>query len=236
MGRAPRPQGEDLTYHVTARGNNRSSIFEDERDRFTFLRLLEDTRRRRCWRVHAWCLMGNHIHVLVTTKGPDISAGVRDVLGGYARRYNSHHERSGHLFGRRFGSVLVTSDEQFLTTVRYINRNPVAAELVAASDDYPWSGYALRRSPRPPILLDEMVLRMLHPVVSTADRLLCELVDGEQRPGGASAPQPAIITLVQVMGERAATRAAARLGYRRREIATVLGRSLRTVDRYLQRV
>lgn len=236
MPRAHRTQGAGLTHHVMARGNNRRDIFEDDHDRFSFLGMVEETRRRRDWRIHAWCLMTNHVHLLVTTEEPDLSAGLRDVLGRYARRYNHFNERTGHLFGQRFRSILVTSDEQYLTTVRYINRNPVEAGLTDRPDHDAWSGYALRRSPYPPVTLDEtMTLDMLHPVAAVAERQLRELIHSDRTPHRAAAPRPAIRTLLLTMGRRSGARAAAALGYERTEIARTLGITVRALDWTLHR-
>lgn len=234
MGRPPRPQGEGLTYHVTARGNDRQPIFDDDRDRLSFLGLVEDTRQRRRWRVHAWCLMTNHFHLLLSTYQADISAGVRDVLGRYVRRYNHFHGRTGHLFGRRFHSVLVTTDEQFLMTVRYVNRNPVRAGLAPRPGHYAWSGYA-RRGMRHPLVTveDADLLERLHPVRTIAERQLRELVD-DDTPPRIQAPTPAVATLIQALGPTAGTRAAVRQGYPRRDIATVRGISTRTLQRQLR--
>ena len=81
MGRRHRAQNGGLTHHVMARGNNRRSIFSNDLDRLSFLGLVERTRQDRDWRIHAWCLMTNHVHLLLTTEHADLSAGLRDILG-----------------------------------------------------------------------------------------------------------------------------------------------------------
>ncbi len=234
MGRAPRPQGEALTYHVMARGNNRRDIFQDALDRRSFLSLLEATRQRRNWRMHAWCLMTNHVHLLLTTEQADISAGIHDVLGHYARRYNHFHGTSGHLFGQRFRSVLVTSDEQFLTTVRYINRNPVEAGLADRPDRYPWSGYAMRHVAHPLLIVDDAdLMERLHPLPAIAECQLRTLVHSGSAPLRVGSTMPTIATLVQAMGPKEGGPAALALGYEQREVAASVGLSRAGLQRHL---
>ncbi len=224
MGRERRPRGEWLTYHVTSRGNDGQPIFENDLDRRFFLSLVERTRERRRWRIHAWCLMTNHVHLLLTTEQPTISDGVRDILGPYARRFNYFHGRTGHLFGRRFHTVLVTSDEQFFTTVRYVNRNPVRAGIIDRPDRYPWSGYGVRRDLRPPVTVEDGdLLRRLHPVASVAERQLRELVEAPASPAKAGHEPPGIGLLMQAIGVDGGARAAIRLGHSQRDVAAVIG-------------
>lgn len=237
MGHTHRRQGEGLTHHVMARGNNRQPIFDDDRDRRSFLGLVDRVRDNSSWRIHAWCLMTNHVHILLTTDRPTLSAGLRDILGLYTRRYNHFHERSGHLFGARFRSVLVESDEQFFATVRYVNRNPVRAGLVERPDHHPWSGYALRSVPRPPVILDEQtVLERLHPVSSIAVRRLHALVCGCVPPGRAGTSRPSVQSLVQALGSSRGADAAVRLGHSRREVAATLGLSVDGLRRLRERL
>ncbi len=236
MGRAPRLPVDGLTYHVTARGNNRQPIFNTELDRTSFLALVEETRARRGWRIPAWCLMTNHIHLLITTETFDVSAGLRDILGRYARRYNHFHERTGHLFGHRFHSVPVTSDEQFFATVRYVNRNPVRASIVDDPAHYPWSSYAQRGTLRPPITVDETtILKRLHPVPSMAERQFHQLIRSDPAPGRAGSAAPELSTLVQLLGEAEGAQAAVNLGYGQREVATAIGITESCLSRRLNR-
>jgi REP element-mobilizing transposase RayT len=99
-------------YHVTTRGNNGRPIVADDGDRAVFVHILNQVQHRYHWRVHAWCLMGNHYHLVVETPEPNLSAGMRDLNGGYARSFNDCHGRKDHLFGRRYHAVLIESDEQ----------------------------------------------------------------------------------------------------------------------------
>lgn len=140
MGRAPRIIGAGMTSHVTARGNGRQPIFVDDRDRRTFLTRLGTCVTMRQWQVWAYCLMGNHVHLCVTTQHDDLSAGMRDLLGTYSRWFNWRHARNDHLFGQRFGAKVVADDPHLLATIRYIARNPERAGLGPAKE-WPWSSY-----------------------------------------------------------------------------------------------
>ncbi len=141
MGRAPRELGAGETYHVTARGNGKMRIFVDANDRLRLLRILEAVAKKYGWTGWAYCLMGNHIHLCFTTRDANLSEGMRDLLGRYARSHNRIHRRTDHLFGRRFHAVRVADDAQLLATIRYIAQNPVRAGLVERAEQWRWSSY-----------------------------------------------------------------------------------------------
>ena len=130
---------ENGIYHAFARGNNRMPLYTDVADRKAFLRMLEVVVGR--WRCLAYCLMTNHIHLLVETPEANLSQGMQVLQGRYARAFNFRHGRSGHLFQGRYGAVLVASDAHLCATAAYIARNPVAAALCRRPEDWPWSSY-----------------------------------------------------------------------------------------------
>jgi REP element-mobilizing transposase RayT len=137
--------------HVYARGNNKSDIFVDAFDREVYLHLLGQTVLRQRWRCLAYCLMPNHVHLLIETPQPNLADGMQRLHGPYAQGFNKRHARSGHLFQGRYGSVAVTDDVQLATTVGYIATNPVAAGFVAEPEAWPWSSHrALAGVDRPP--------------------------------------------------------------------------------------
>src|SRR4051794_26131888 len=107
MGRQRRVQFPGALYHVTTRGNWRRPIFLDDRDRERFLVLLASVVARQGWICHAYCLMDNHYHLLVTTPAADLADGMHALNGRYARAFLVRHEQSGHVFGRRYHPVLV---------------------------------------------------------------------------------------------------------------------------------
>ena len=112
-------------HHVFARGNNRERVFYCDADRWLYLRLLGEASERMRWRCLAYCLMSNHVHLLIETPERNLGAGMQRLHGKYARVLNQRRERSGHVFQGRYGSTLVENDKQLWTTVRYIARNPV---------------------------------------------------------------------------------------------------------------
>jgi putative transposase len=141
----PRKHREQVAggvYHVYARGNKRADIFVDDIDRRTYLALLGRTVQQKGWRLMAYCLMPNHVHLLVETPEPDLGDGMRRIHGVYAQTFNERHAEVGHVFQGRYGSTLVTSDEQLVAVVGYIVHNPVKAGLVERAEAWGWSSHA----------------------------------------------------------------------------------------------
>src|SRR5262249_2323067 len=111
-------------------------------DRETFLLLLDTTVRRYDWRLHAYCLMGNHFHLLLDTPKANISAGVQFLKGEYAAWFNGVSGREGALFERRFWSRIAVQESYVLALSRYVALNPVRAGFTRSPADWPWSSYA----------------------------------------------------------------------------------------------
>ncbi|MGE5277091.1 MAG: REP-associated tyrosine transposase [Acidobacteriota bacterium] len=141
MARPLRLEFPGAVYHVTARGHDRTSIFREEADREKFLALLSTVRRDFGWEIHAYCLMGNHYHLLVETPMGDLSRGMKTLNGRYAQWFNGRHRRRGYLLEGRFRSVLVQKDSHLLELHRYVALNPVRAGLVDRAGDWKWSSY-----------------------------------------------------------------------------------------------
>jgi REP element-mobilizing transposase RayT len=142
MPRAPRPEIAGGFHHVYARGNNRGRIFVDDIDYASYVRLLARTVTHRAWRLLAYCLMPNHVHLLVETPLPNLGAGMQRLHGEHAFLFNRRHGRSGHLFQGRFGSELVVDEAHLFTLVGYVAGNPAEAALCASAADWPWSSHA----------------------------------------------------------------------------------------------
>jgi putative transposase len=130
------------TYHVTARGNRRGPIFADDVDRALFLSLFADVVGWTGWICLAYCLMPNHVHLVVETPAPNLSPGVQRLLGRYARLFNDRHRLWGHVFGGRFGSELIETERHALEVARYVVLNPVRARLAVKPHVGRWSSYA----------------------------------------------------------------------------------------------
>jgi putative transposase len=129
--------------HVVQRGNNRSACFFGDADRRFFLRCLDAAARRHGCAIHAYVLMTNHVHLLVTPmERGAIGAMLQDVGRRYVRVLNIVHARTGSLWEGRYKASLIDSDCYFLTCQRYIELNPVRAGIVHLPDQYAWSSHA----------------------------------------------------------------------------------------------
>ena len=141
MSRPIRIEFPDALYHVTARGDRREDIFEDDQDRQEFLSILEQVITQFNWTCHAWCLMDNHYPLLIQTPDGNLSKDMRQLNGVYTQASNRRHRRVGHLFQGRFKAILVDSDAYLLELARYVVLNPVRAAMVKKPADWQWSSY-----------------------------------------------------------------------------------------------
>src|SRR5690349_4974874 len=139
MGRPRRYLEEGAYYHVVTKGNNDEPVFRDNADRAAFTQILGRVRRRYRWRLHARCLLGNHYHLLIETPLANLSDGMRDLNGQYARAFNDRHARKHHLFGRRFWSKVIESEEQYDQTLEYILQNPVHHGFASRLGQWRWA-------------------------------------------------------------------------------------------------
>ncbi len=160
MARPLRIEFPDAVYHVTSRGNARADIFDDDNDRHLFLSILGQTVKRFNWLCHAYCLMGNHYHLLIETPEGNLSAGMRHLNGVYTQAYNRLHHKDGHVFKGRFKAVLVEKESHLLELCRYVVLNPVRANMVERVEQYQWSSYlpTLGMAGVPPYLTTEWIL------------------------------------------------------------------------------
>ncbi len=142
MARMPRLYVEGCAQHVVQRGNNRSACFFCEADYAFYLKKLKEASSLHGVKVHAFVLMTNHVHLLLT---PSDQYGVSRLMQSLGRAYvkyiNLTYQRTGTLWEGRFKSSLVASDRYFLTVSRYIELNPVRAAMVKLAGEYPWSSY-----------------------------------------------------------------------------------------------
>ena len=142
MPRKPRAEIAGGIYHVYARGAVKQTIFIDDRDRRTYLVRLRAVTERLSWSCLSYCLMGNHMHLLVETREPNLARGMQLLQGPYAQWFNKRHAKSGHVFEKRYDAKPIETDAQFWVTVRYIDRNPVKAALCRRPEDWPWGSHA----------------------------------------------------------------------------------------------
>lgn len=156
MARPPRLVVPGYPHHLIQRGNNRQPIFLDDVDRRQFLDALREVSRTHGVAVHAYVLMGNHVHLLAT---PEDADGLSRMMQSLGRRYvawfNHRHQRTGTLWEGRFKLSVVDSDAYFLSCQRYIELNPHRAGLASGWLDHPWSSLAHHiGGPPDPLVLD----------------------------------------------------------------------------------
>jgi REP element-mobilizing transposase RayT len=153
MPRAPRVEIPGGIFHVYARGSRQQTIYRTRGDRLTYLGLLSRTIERYRWHCLAYCLMGNHVHLLIETPEANLGKGMQNLHGRYAQRLNQRYGTKGALFESRYGCVVMENDAQLWMATRYIARNPVEAGLCADADQYEWSSYGFVLASMPPRFL-----------------------------------------------------------------------------------
>lgn len=139
MPRKARVKSVTGIYHIMLRGINRQQIFFDEEDYLTFIHLLEYYKPICGYKIYAFCLMGNHIHILLGTEQASLESIFKRIGSAYVFWYNLKYARTGHLFQDRFKSEPVDSQQYFLTVLRYILQNPVKAGICSLPQDYKYS-------------------------------------------------------------------------------------------------
>ena len=141
MPRTARKQSESGIFHVMLRGIDRQVIFQDDEDCEKYLQCLSDCQKVSGFILYAYCLMGNHVHLLLQ-EGPEPLSQIFKRLGvRYVYWYNWKYKRTGHLFQDRFKSEPIEDDTYFLAVLRYIYQNPIKAGLCKKPEEYPWSSY-----------------------------------------------------------------------------------------------
>ena len=154
MARLPRLNLPGIPQHVVQRGNNRQVCFFAEQDYTVYLSKLKEYSQKYKVAVHSYILMSNHVHLLLTPEEGDSVSRLIQSLGRYYVRYvNQTYGRSGTLWEGRYKSTLVDSDNYFLTVSRYIELNPVRANMVEHPVEYPWSSYQRNAMGKPIELL-----------------------------------------------------------------------------------
>ncbi|MCG8391506.1 MAG: transposase [Pseudomonadales bacterium] len=185
MARPLRIEFSGALYHVTARGNARQNIYEDDQDRLAFLDALLSCTQTYHWQCHAYCLMSNHYHLLIETGDATLSKGMRHLNGTYSQLYNKRHKRVGHLLQGRYKAILVEKESYLLELARYIVLNPVRARMLHHADEWPWSSFRATAglTPEPPFLTTEWILQAFGNTLSQSRTAFAQFIaEGNDQP------------------------------------------------------
>ncbi len=140
MPRKPRELSLTGLYHIIIRGNDRNDIFYDNQDRYIFLKILEETKEKFKIEIYSYCLMSNHIHIVLKIKGKFLSKAMQSLGIKYSLYFNKKINRNGHLFQNRFFSKKIENLNYFLTVCKYVHRNPEKA-MIDKTENYKWSSF-----------------------------------------------------------------------------------------------
>lgn len=139
MPRRAREKSETGIYHVILRGTNRQEIFHDEEDNQRFIKTLEKYKGISRIKVYGWCLMGNHVHMLLEQGNEELSTTMKRIGVSYAWYYNWKYKSTGHLFQDRYRSEKIEDENYLLAVIRYIHQNPVKAGIAIKASEWKWS-------------------------------------------------------------------------------------------------
>ena len=154
MSRRERLFAKGMALHVTQRGNNRTTTFLKPSDYEIFLFFLRLTTTRYALRLHAYALMSNHFHLMVTPESPEqLSRAMQSLGRRYVRFFNERYERTGTLWEGRYRTALITNERYWLACMRYVEMNPVRGGIVASPELYRWSSYRAHAFGTPNTLL-----------------------------------------------------------------------------------
>ena len=173
MARALRIEFPGALYHIINRGVGQMMIFHNDKDWKKFLQFMQRVMKQFNRLCHAYCLMGNHYHLLVETPDPNLSRGMKLLNQLYSQFYNFKYPRSGPVFQGRYKAWIVDKEDQYLENCRYIVSNPVDANLVQHPSQWPWSSFnaTCGNEKPPPYLHTDLVLAHFSPSRSKARKL-----------------------------------------------------------------
>jgi putative transposase len=154
MSRRPRVWFPGAIYHITSRGNRKSVIFKNQSDYQKYLSCIAEAYNESPFQLHAYCLMPNHLHLLIETSSIHIQQIMWSIQTSYAIYFNKKYELDGHVFQGRYGARLIDSQKYFIDSGRYIHMNPVKAEIVEKPTNYRWSSYPYYVHGNPPPYLN----------------------------------------------------------------------------------
>lgn len=181
MPRKARVKMDNAIYHVTSRGDNKEPIFFSDDDKIRYLDSLKIVKEKFQIEIYAYCLMDNHTHLIIDSKGQDISKIMQSINLRHTIYINRVYNRSGHLFGGRFWSEIIDNDKYLLECTRYTHDNPVRAGITKTTKEYKWSSFDIYIGQRDirKIINDNVVLRYFSENKSRARELYIEFQDEE---------------------------------------------------------
>jgi putative transposase len=156
MPRPLRAIAEGLIYHVINRGNGRQPVFFKDGDYLAFLKALGDLKQRKPFALYGYCLMANHIHLLLRPEGDTVSRIVQSLLVSHTQRFHRNRGTCGHVWQGRFRSPVIQDDDHLLCELRYLEANPLRAGIVKRAEDYRWSSFASHGQGRRDELVDRL--------------------------------------------------------------------------------
>jgi putative transposase len=243
MARPVRIEYPGAVYHIISRGNNRQFIFRDDQDRKKYLERLAWYCQEKEVHLLAYCLLTNHVHLLLQTPKGNLSKMMQPFQTSYTTYFNKRHRRSGHVFEQRYKAFVVDKDNYLLQVSRYIHLNPVQAKLVQRPRDYSWSSYrAYVREKTSSWLHREVILEQLGG--KAKERLLTyrHYVEGAINSGKAWEPLPVIGQafvgdegFARQAKRKSVTANASKEKYNLREIVQAVGQGLRLEENDLRK-
>lgn len=160
MSRKSRIISKTGVYHIMLRSINQQQIFEDDNDFKKFLFVLSDTKKKYPFELYAYCLMGNHVHLLMATDQFPLMTIFQSIGARFVYWYNQKYKRYGHLFQDRFISYPVEDEDYFLTVLQYIHENPIRAHICKSPLDYRWSSCRIYFGKRSTLIKKEPAIKI----------------------------------------------------------------------------
>ena len=155
MSRSARLILDNVCYHVITRGNQRQQVFLKDEDFLRYLGILIKYKKKYDFAVYGYCLMSNHVHLLIDLDNKDnLAKAMQGINQSYTRYFNFRYKKSGHLWQGRFKSLIVHKDEYLLSCIKYIELNPIRAKIIDNPLEYQWSSYKTRTVGTKNVLLD----------------------------------------------------------------------------------
>jgi len=175
MARQARVKSATGIYHVILKGLDGRNIFLDDSDRSVFIEKLNKARETGGFELFAYCLMDNHVHLLIK-EGEELGTSIKRMTVGYVQLHNNKYGRTGHLFQNRFSSEAVEDEQYLMRVIRYIHRNPLKAGMIARLEEYPWSSYdkIIQGYQGNSTVLDSEIIKDYFPTVADFVRFLEE--------------------------------------------------------------